>query len=486
LPETEPAVRLHASYRGRVDIQGIERGGYLKRPVTVGHFRGHLQGRFGLCIYPLRDDGTCAWAAVDIDKPDLDRALLLVRLLHHQGLPVILLTSQQKGFHVALFVDGWVRASAVRPILQAQLMEAGLSPTTEIFPKASYVDPDSKAPGGYLRLPYVGAWAASGARYKAAPGRRAALDLQNHYRPLSLEEFLDLAEASRVSPDVVRVLAEDGDSVAEKDGISETAATAATLPPRQHTVDVAQLRISDAMRELIVNGSQDSTYRSRSEAQQAVACALVNTGYDDELIAGILTNPAYGISDRALHQSSRAREDAIRRSIEKARSTRIAVIGAPLSVDLLLELHQRMIALGLPALAWPVLIEVLRAVDRSTGLSFATARSIALRLRRDRATVYRSGLGPLRKSGILEAVPLEGRRGQWRRVAHRLAGSGGVTQPRPPASRDPRSVRERSVASPRPAGGLGLESRAVASGAVAAVQHGTLSNSRNTAGRGGL
>src|SRR3989442_4366815 len=51
----------------------------------------------------------CAWAAVDIDTGDLDRALQLRRLLHDHELPGIVLTSRSKGYHVLVFFEGRAR-----------------------------------------------------------------------------------------------------------------------------------------------------------------------------------------------------------------------------------------------------------------------------------------------------------------------------------------------------------------------------------------
>ena len=105
----DPWVRLAHLYPGRRDVQGTESGGSLRRAVNYGHYRGHLQGRFGLGIYPLSLDGMCAWAAVDIDTGDLDRALQLRRLLHDHELPGIVLTSRSKGYHVLVFFEGRAR-----------------------------------------------------------------------------------------------------------------------------------------------------------------------------------------------------------------------------------------------------------------------------------------------------------------------------------------------------------------------------------------
>src|SRR5207245_10293324 len=133
--------------------------GCLRTLVTLGHYRGYLQGRCCLGIYPLRDDGTCAFATVDVDRNDLDAVLLLQRLLDDVGLRSFLFTSKTKGYHVTVFVDGWARASHLRPILHSQLVEAGLPDTTEIYPRRDARGEESVAPGGYLRLPYLAALA---------------------------------------------------------------------------------------------------------------------------------------------------------------------------------------------------------------------------------------------------------------------------------------------------------------------------------------
>lgn len=435
----DPVVRFAQLYRGRRDIMGTEPGGYLrpkdlKKGVTFGHYRGHLQGRFGLGIYPLMLDGTCGWAAVDIDADDLDRALLLRRLLQDHELSAVVLTSREKGYHVALFFDGWVRAADIRIVLLRLVIEAGLPRNTEVFPKADYPEENSKAAGGYLRLPYLAALPEPGrsAKLKPEPGRRAALDLKNAHRTLSLAEFLDLAEASLADPERVRELAEEM-RAEEVPAVHQVAggngASPCALPRSQAGIELPKdsglLGVSPEIETLIRDGWREGCgYRSRSEAQQAVTCALVNVGHEDSTIVAVMTCPTYGISKRALEQSKKKQEDALRRCIQEARAPKlngVAVVGYNGYAAITALLHRRMLDLKLAPLAWPILAEIVTTIDRATGLSLVSPSTLAKRLGCDPRTVYRYGIGPLRKVGILEAVPLEQTGGRWGRVVHRVA-----------------------------------------------------------------
>lgn len=395
---------------------GTEDGGCLRRCVTIGHYRGHLQGRFGLGIYLLLEDGTCLWAGVDIDTDDVDSALRLLRLLADAGLPAVLFRSRQKGYHVVVFMRGQVRASDIRAILRHYVAEVGLPARTEIFPKVDAPTPNSKAPGGYLRLPYPAALPDPGRhpRVKPDPGKRTALDPQS-LQPLSLEAFLDLAEGSLVAPDHVRALAEE---LADEEGAALSRGESPELPD-----DPAEFGVSPAIAALIRQGwTRESKYPSRSEAQLAVTDALLQAGHSEDVVIGVLTCPRYGIAARALEQSPARRTDALARCLAKARA-RLATFPASVAGSLTPSLHRRLVALQVPPLAWPVVAEILATTDRATGLSLVTTRSLARKLGRAPSTVYRAALIPLREADVVEAVPLARAGGRWGRVAYRVVGA---------------------------------------------------------------
>lgn len=417
------ARRFATLYAGRRDVQGTETGGCLRRVLTIGHYAGHLQGAFGLGVYPLLDDGTCWFCVVDIDEQNLDAALLLRRLLSDSGLNAFVFTSRSRGYHVAVFFAGRVRAHDARAVILHQVIEAGLPPSTEIYPRADYVDPVAKAPGGYIRLPYVCAMPnGKPPSIGVAPGRRVALDLTT-LRPLPFEDFLAQAEAGRISPECVRSLADElraDSATADLDEVDVPARVPRvrqqlgleTLPP-----DPAALGVPVDIARVIRDGIEGSKYESRSEAQLAVANSLVAVGYDDATIEAVLTCPKWRISERALGQSDRRRKDAFRRVLREARSSTPTGKGG--TGNFFLALHRELMQRRMPALAWAVAFEIAATTDYRTGLSRTTPEAIAKRLGCTRSTVYRGGLEPLRAEGLVEAVPIA-TAGQWRQKAHRI------------------------------------------------------------------
>jgi hypothetical protein len=434
---TDPVLRLASLYAGRRDVQGAEGGACLRRPVTLGHYRGHLQGRIGLGIYPLMPDGTCSWAAVDIDTGDLGAALNLQRLLRDLELPVIVLTSRARGYHVTVFFAEWASAHHARRLLRVVSEEAGLPLDTEIFPKADIAE--SIGAGGYLRLPYVGALPEGRpGRYTAASGRRVALDPSNVNRRLPLLEFLDLAESSRIAPEVLDRAYETLTLEGSEDRRFEARSVP---PPSRPTADAGSFGLSVELATLLRDGwAEGSPYRSRSEAQQAVVNGLVHAGHNDEQIRALLSCPDYGISARALESPPGKRAADLDRCIKKARASHVGGILPHSNPALTIELHRRLLEARMPPLAWPAIAEIAVTTDWATGLSRVTANSLARQLGVGPATIYRT-IKDLRRAGFLEAVPFERTAGQWGRVAHRLAASA-LHPPSRSTGRSPRKAAE--------------------------------------------
>ena len=66
---SQDALEAFASlFKGRTDARGTMDGGCLKEPVTIQSYQRHLQGDESLGVYPLLDNGTCWFAAVDLDR----------------------------------------------------------------------------------------------------------------------------------------------------------------------------------------------------------------------------------------------------------------------------------------------------------------------------------------------------------------------------------------------------------------------------------
>lgn len=80
-------------------------------------------------------------------------------------------------------------------------------------------------------------------------------------------------------------------------------AAAAQLPAVLPTVDIACLRVADTTKALVRDGISKK-YPSRSEAIAAVVGDLIRAGYEDGVIAAILTDPTLGISAKVLGQKN--------------------------------------------------------------------------------------------------------------------------------------------------------------------------------------
>jgi len=149
---------------------------------TLATYAGHLAGTGpGLGIIMLRDDDTCVFGAIDYDVRTMDhvKAEAAVRRL---GLPLVLCKSKSGGGHFYVFLREPVPAALLRDRLDEWKAQLGMAAKTETFPKQS-VRFSANDIGNWINLPYYG-------------GTRPAL---KNGRALSLAEFLDFAEASRLS-----------------------------------------------------------------------------------------------------------------------------------------------------------------------------------------------------------------------------------------------------------------------------------------------
>ena len=151
---SEETVKFFVSlFRGRTDAWGSVEGRCNKEPVTLEHYRRHLEGVQSLGLYFLLDDGTCHVAACDFDRNDVNEPLAVRQELANLGLPSYISESKSKGHHLYLFAKTAFRASEIRRILNSTLDKVSIK--AEVFPKQDMVD--SKTPyGNYINLPCFG------------------------------------------------------------------------------------------------------------------------------------------------------------------------------------------------------------------------------------------------------------------------------------------------------------------------------------------
>lgn len=186
--------RAYGSYEiMREDDSGKKQGRARTHegPLPMATLAAHLDGSgAGIGIIMLRDDDTCSWGVIDVDKYNID-LVAVEAAVRKRNLPLIPIRSKSGGCHLILFLQEPIEATKVQKTLATIAARLGLG-GCEIFPKqtsrAREKDGSTKDIGNWINLPYYNA--AMTLRYAIKDG--AALDL---------EGFLDHAEASRIDRD---------------------------------------------------------------------------------------------------------------------------------------------------------------------------------------------------------------------------------------------------------------------------------------------
>lgn len=149
--ETETVNGFMELFRGYTKAYGTGRGGWIHQPPTRGNFQSHLEGKgYGLGIGPLREDDTCYFAAIDLDRPDFALAHECMKLLPGTSW---LERSRSGNAHVLVFFEAPVEAWVVRGIMRETLAAVG-ERAVEVFPKNDRLLPGMF--GNYLNLCYFG------------------------------------------------------------------------------------------------------------------------------------------------------------------------------------------------------------------------------------------------------------------------------------------------------------------------------------------
>lgn len=275
--------RFERLFTGRTDAWGALHGECIRQQVMQRNYFLHLIGKVSLGIYPLLDDGTCRFGAIDLDRDDLDLVIKIREELWDIGLKQTFIErSKSKGYHLWVFFSGSVKAKEVRHILNSVLSKLNLN--LEVFPKQDHLKEGEI--GNYINLPYFGG-------LKNMPERRVILDVRS-LTPIPLEQFLGMAEKSLIEPYVLNAILEE---------LPELPGETSVIHERRDEiadVDINSLGVSERVKKLIigdfVQGPDSSleikdsetgeifSYRSRSEADEAIIASLLTKGYGDEVI----------------------------------------------------------------------------------------------------------------------------------------------------------------------------------------------------------
>lgn len=191
--------RLFNIYKGNARAHGVfnvttdrERDGkkqgharVIKEATTLEHWSKHLAGKEGLGIIPIMDNNACNWGAIDIDTYNINHSDLVKKLEKHK-IPAVVCRSKSGGAHLYFFFTEEIPAADVLSKLNevsAVLGHAG----SEVFPKQTEILVERGDTGNFINMPYFG----------GENTTRYAIDVSGE--SLSLEQFVDAAEAARMS-----------------------------------------------------------------------------------------------------------------------------------------------------------------------------------------------------------------------------------------------------------------------------------------------
>ncbi len=171
------------------DARGKQKGKYrfVHEPRTTATYDSHLKGEVSIGVVPINEDDACRWGAIDVDQYPLDHGEVL-KSISRIKVPLVVCRSKSGGAHLYLFLKGPVEAEKVQTALKEVAAELGFG-GCEIFPKQIKLVLERGDHGNFLNLPYFDH--EGGLRYAFNQDGSAA----------TLEQFLDLAEASAVSED---------------------------------------------------------------------------------------------------------------------------------------------------------------------------------------------------------------------------------------------------------------------------------------------
>jgi hypothetical protein len=149
--ETLSATKFSQLFAGRTDALGFGEGRVEKRPVTLRDYISHLEGDGnGIGIFPMRDDNTVLFSAIDLDEPNFALATTLRTLIPGES---YVERSRSGNAHVWVFFSRACPAWAARGVLRGALDAVGRT-EVEVFPKQDRLREDMV--GNYINLPYHG------------------------------------------------------------------------------------------------------------------------------------------------------------------------------------------------------------------------------------------------------------------------------------------------------------------------------------------
>jgi hypothetical protein len=170
---------------GKLEIKSTART--VRAEVTLELWQTHVKGLRSLGIIPIRDNATCLWGCIDVDKYDVPLGDIAT-LIENEGLPLVVCRSKSGGAHLFLFLANPVPADRLQTILRQMSVVLGFG-DCEVFPVQRFVDLEKGELASWLNMPYYGG---NGTERYAVKTNGLAM---------TLSEFLDFAD-SKVVQDI--------------------------------------------------------------------------------------------------------------------------------------------------------------------------------------------------------------------------------------------------------------------------------------------
>jgi hypothetical protein len=161
-----------------------------KAPVTLALWQGHLGGKLGIGIIPIKDNSKVRFAAIDIDVYQGLNHVEIIKKVEEHKFPLIACRSKSGGCHLFLFTKEELPAELVRRKMREMAAVLGHG-NAEIYPRQDHILVERGDMGQWINMPY----------FNGIKGLRYAID--SNGAALGPEDFLKLAAGKRVGqPDL--------------------------------------------------------------------------------------------------------------------------------------------------------------------------------------------------------------------------------------------------------------------------------------------
>jgi hypothetical protein len=182
---------------GRLTPDGSK---FSEGAATEELFKKHLDGDDSIGIVPVRDDGTCGFAAIDIDyhgegEADFEK---LEAIINKHNLPLVMCRSKRGGAHLYIFLKEPVQCQRIRALLARWATILGHQ-GCEVYPKQNRLEGlgRHRSKGNYINLPYQNGHAdlSDQLRYCIHEGQ-----------PVTLDKFIEIAESRMMTAEGLTAL----------------------------------------------------------------------------------------------------------------------------------------------------------------------------------------------------------------------------------------------------------------------------------------